>query len=243
MSYSRIQDEFSEDSASDGKREVPIWPSRSSAHFFSYRSLFGATLALWIATSIALGWVIVKKGERHENHAATPLPFPSVPSRVVTFDIDSRFHYTAAGSGTPAWSGLMPNGGGIVSVEQPQKYLLAASYKNRNDSDAEVYSTSMFHQLHCLNSIRVRLGTLEGFMNDTTAGLHQRDVFAPESHVDHCFDYLRQAIMCAGDLSLEHSVVPDQFGFNGWGTSHQCSDWKSMWDIAEDHQYDQSVEQ
>jgi len=105
---------------------------------------------------------------------------------------------------------------------------------------------------------------LEGFINDTSADMHRRNVFVPESHVNHCFDYLRQvrwpsslthpgkpwtadtsfkAIMCAGDLSLEHSVVPDEFGFNGWGTSHKCADWSAMWDIAMDHRYDQSIAQ
>jgi hypothetical protein len=51
--------------------------------------------------------------------------------------------------------------------------------------------------------------------------------------------YLK-AIMCAGDLSLEHSVVPDEFGFNGWGTSHQCADWDAMWEIAVRHRYNQA---
>lgn len=82
-------------------------------------------------------------------------------------------------------------------------------------------------------------------MNKTEASMHheERTVFAPESHVDHCFDYLRQAIMCAGDLSLEHSVVPDEFGFNGWGTAHQCADWDTMWDIAVKRRYEQSTGQ
>jgi hypothetical protein len=95
------------------------------------------------------------------------------------------------------------------------------------------------------NSIRISLGVLEGHISETEGGMHhgKRNVFANESHVDHCFDYLRQAIMCAGDLSLEHSVVPDEFGFNGWGTAHQCADWETMWDIATQRRYDQSTGQ
>jgi hypothetical protein len=43
------------------------------------------------------------------------------------------------------------------------------------------------------DSIRIHLGTLEGFINATdTDSPHRRNVFAPESHVEHCFDYLRQ---------------------------------------------------
>lgn len=47
----------------------------------------------------------------------------------------------------------------------------------------------------------------------------------------------QKAIMCAGDLALESSVVPNEFGFNGWGTSHQCADWRVMWDTATAHRY------
>jgi hypothetical protein len=92
------------------------------------------------------------------------------------------------------------------------------------------------------DAIRIRLGTLEGFINVTEAAAHQqkRMVFGAESHVDHCIDYLRQAIMCAGDLSLEHSLVPDEFGFNGWGTAHQCADWSSMGEIAVAWRYNRS---
>lgn len=43
--------------------------------------------------------------------------------------------------------------------------------------------------------------------------------------------------MCAGDLSLEQSVVANEFGFNGWGASHQCADWRVIWDIALAHKY------
>ncbi|KAL6156052.1 hypothetical protein ACJBU6_05189 [Exserohilum turcicum] len=49
--------------------------------------------------------------------------------------------------------------------------------------------------------------------------------------------------MCAGDLSLEHSVVPDEFGFNGWGTAHACADWGAMWELAVEHRYEQQQQQ
>lgn len=42
--------------------------------------------------------------------------------------------------------------GGIISIASPQRYQLPVSYKDRNVSGAEVYSMSMFHQLHCLVS-------------------------------------------------------------------------------------------
>ena len=48
--------------------------------------------------------------------------------------------------------------GGILSITNPSKYQLPSSYKDRNNSNAEVYSMSMFHQLHCLVSNARGLG-------------------------------------------------------------------------------------
>jgi hypothetical protein len=86
---------------------------------------------------------------------------------VVMFDPDPRFHFTASDTGSSAWIDLMPSksphhtwgntsthsfseDGGIVSIDEPQKYHLPTSYKNRTNPHAEVYSMSMYHQLHCL---------------------------------------------------------------------------------------------
>lgn len=161
------------------------------------------------------------------------------------FNPDSRFHYTTPDTGAAAWSSLMPSkyihnetcqmklkgpdDGGILSIQDPQKYQLPASYKDRNSSHAEVYSMSMFHQLHCLvsrpstithtaltwrkNSIRIRLGSLEGFINATDSeSHHRRNVFAPESHVEHCFDYLRQVSRLAS--YIQYLLMSRFSGYN-----------------------------
>ncbi|KFY35975.1 hypothetical protein V494_05428 [Pseudogymnoascus sp. VKM F-4513 (FW-928)] len=157
----------------------------------------------------------------------------------------------AGSCGTWAWlqytqshgsksSPFLSAGSGMVSIEQPEQYNLPPSYTDhyKNSTKAEVYSMSMYHQLHCLAAIRLHFGSMTGKFNaDANKPITSRRVFRHESHLDHCFDYLRQAIMCAGDLALEASVVPNEFGFNGWGTSHQCADWRVMWDTAIAHRY------
>lgn len=47
--------------------------------------------------------------------------------------------------------------------------------------------------------------------------------------------------MCADDLSVERSVAPDEFGFNGWGAEHKCADWSWMWEQAVAKSYVQEV--
>lgn len=46
-------------------------------------------------------------------------------------------------------------------------------------------------------------------------------------HLQHCFDYLQQAILCAGDVTLEGrapEVMDEPPKINGYGAAHQCKD-------------------
>ncbi|OQO10595.1 hypothetical protein B0A48_03893 [Cryoendolithus antarcticus] len=70
------------------------------------------------------------------------------------------------------------------------------------------YMISMFHQLHCLSYLVQHFQSGYGGVNLTQEVAH---------HAAHCFDYIRQAIICAGDTTLEGKT---ELGA-GWGTSHQ----------------------
>lgn len=66
---------------------------------------------------------------------------------------------------------------------------------------------------------------------------HQKEISHRE-HMGHCFDYLRQAIMCAGDTTLESAMeLPNGELFpmvDGWGITHQCRSWDDAieWTLA-----------
>lgn len=53
-----------------------------------------------------------------------------------------------------------------------------------------------------------------------------------QHHIRHCFDYLRQAIVCAADTNLE---VVDRVTHvtNGWGQEKICRDWDAVVRYAE----------
>ena len=52
-----------------------------------------------------------------------------------------------------------------------------------------------------------------------------------EDHVMHCFDYLRQVIMCFADSTLEWAPEGVE-GTNGWGSVHLCRDYRALMDFA-----------
>ena len=59
-------------------------------------------------------------------------------------------------------------------------------------------------------------------------------------HTNHCFDYIRQAIMCAGDMTLEWAMQGLDGGgqdVDGWGIPHHhCKNWSMIWDyMIENH--------
>jgi len=50
-------------------------------------------------------------------------------------------------------------------------------------------------------------------------------------HSAHCFDYLRQSIMCNADTSLEGKTEAGP----GWGSKHECKDYDAVLAWADDH--------
>jgi hypothetical protein len=59
-------------------------------------------------------------------------------------------------------------------------------------------------------------------------------------HVRHCFDYLRQSLMCHADPTMEafledDGVTPRTKGSSGWGVRHTCNDFGGLVDWIEEH--------
>jgi len=56
-------------------------------------------------------------------------------------------------------------------------------------------------------------------------------------HYAHCFDYLRQAVRCSADMSLE--FVPEVTGMavvDGLEYPHKCKKWDEVWEYSLRHQ-------
>ncbi|OKL61820.1 hypothetical protein UA08_03024 [Talaromyces atroroseus] len=103
-----------------------------------------------------------------------------------------------------AWDSLIPVGRGFVHHPQLAPF---------------VANIAVFHQLHCLHAIRVAYYTIH---NDTSID---------DGHLRHCFDYLRQALMCAADTNLEH-VNRETRITTGWGSDKLCRDYGQVVDWA-----------
>ncbi|KAI0004756.1 hypothetical protein F4779DRAFT_599326 [Xylariaceae sp. FL0662B] len=130
------------------------------------------------------------------------------------------------------WLDLVPKGLGYLEIKNPEDY---DNLPTRLDSYDEqfVVTSSMTHQLHCLYAIAEAYSALT---SDTS-----RVPKETPWHLTHCFDYLRQGIMCCGDVALEgeQTTFPDGFeGSDGWDAKHVCKDYSQVYDYLETNRAD-----
>ena len=143
-------------------------------------------------------------------------------------------------------------GRGFVTVDALGKPMLYDDRRQLDPSSAR--AVSVFHQLHCLvrpfvthlsgpllqhfpanslqNALRVSYYAANAANYKTVSAGNDNDHSA--AHVKHCFDYLRQALMCAADMTLEPLRPPQKgkiLGVHGWGVEHTCRHWDEvrMW--------------
>ncbi|KAF8889851.1 hypothetical protein BD779DRAFT_1438908, partial [Infundibulicybe gibba] len=78
--------------------------------------------------------------------------------------------------------------------------------------------TSLYHQLHCVNALRFAYTIArDGLVTDRKKLRHDL------SHSNHCFQFLRQGILCSGDLTL--IPLDDEIRPNKTYRAHRCRDW------------------
>jgi len=101
------------------------------------------------------------------------------------------------------------------------------------DGSGDVWtSLSVYHHLHCLDSIRHQVSGQSCASKDS---ILDKDGFP--THLDHCMDTLRQWLMCQPDLSLR-SVFWNQDGVSAAANNsitHQCVDWSALENWIDDH--------
>ncbi|KAH8650040.1 hypothetical protein BX600DRAFT_554465 [Xylariales sp. PMI_506] len=156
---------------------------------------------------------------------------PKISQKIVTFQPDSG--YLPANSSEfftketkQKWLDLVPKGLGYLQIEDPEKYhdlpQAVKGYKGY------VVTTSMTHQLHCLYAIAELFSAYNAGMTEKI----------PEDpwHLGHCFDYIRQGIMCSGDIALEgqQTTFPaGVIGTDGWDAKHVCKNYDEVLDYLE----------
>ncbi|KAF2466311.1 uncharacterized protein BDR25DRAFT_237348, partial [Lindgomyces ingoldianus] len=142
--------------------------------------------------------------------------------------IKTNFHYNRAFSYPPdaktdaAWGSIFPRGFGFI-----QHPVLAPNQSG----------IAVFHQLHCLNGLRkqyylsLERGSGTGGEFEAKNGETKDRNRSDPAHVRHCFDLLRQSLMCSADTNIE-PVDSELGGITGWGSERKCRDFGTVFEWA-----------
>ncbi|KAK3291464.1 uncharacterized protein B0H64DRAFT_246203 [Chaetomium fimeti] len=212
---------------------------RNSDRWGRVLSLLLAVLALFFGLLAVAGWVLYWRalpGTRLVGEINGLVPeFPIVPMLFEEDPLSTPDHKTAesANATYEYWVSFMPIGNGFMSVPHDDKHILPPPMV---DQSGEFYSIAVFHQLHCLHSIMKMWNQVNDDLERAKRGqLHDRDgageAHHPDlkRHIDHCFRYLRQSLVCCGDTALEgqnpRAKIPDT---DGTGATHLCKDFEKV---------------
>ncbi|KAI1324528.1 hypothetical protein F5Y16DRAFT_402383 [Xylariaceae sp. FL0255] len=173
-------------------------------------------IVLVITASLLVGYFLGHPGLRDKDTSRFGLPSP--PGHVQTiWQHNLTFTQKPSISSEAAWNSIVPIGRGFVH------HIELAPF---------ISNIAVFHQLHCLHAIIVAYyNALESPSIINSDDVPELDnststQIAP-FHVRHCFDYLRQALMCAADTNLEN-VDPKTHLTNGWDQVKQCRDYDQV---------------
>ncbi|KAN0108455.1 protein of unknown function (DUF3328) domain containing protein [Hyaloscypha variabilis] len=176
---------------------------------------------------VGQNWKGGSRWQRNEDGLLPPQAFvPDIPVKEVVFEFPTQYQDTGP-EGDKLWNDLMPLGSGFVRVPWPRRFDMPQSKAIPEDpEEGEVYSLSITHQLHCLGVLRDVIRKYE---------VKDKSRFAGDGHEYHCLDYIRQAVQCAGDTTLDYAgiVIGDdgsqrRLGFSGEGSTHMCRDWDAI---------------
>ncbi|KAJ7641908.1 hypothetical protein FB45DRAFT_901322 [Roridomyces roridus] len=149
---------------------------------------------------------------------------------------DARFHIPPSPSLDAAWDNLYNFG--VTQIPKSKARLLPnKTAAIPGDESNYIIELDVFHNLHCLNMVR--------------KALHPEHYAGPEimplSHLDHCVDWMRQSLMCAGDTSAvvwQWDPVQNITTFQG-SVAHTCRNFDKLREWAKENEiqrrFDNSV--
>ncbi|TVY82111.1 Oxidase ustYa [Lachnellula suecica] len=199
--------------ASFAERRIHPPPSWMKAY---WRSM------LEVAMAIVILVLAIRPLTTSTKPATRRTPVPDFPRKNYTFLENPRYlHEDMFASKQETlktlhnWIELSADGRGYVKIDDWETFDLGEPYTshyNHNMTDVPVFMVSVFHQLHCLSYLAQN-------------GFDQTELEQEVAHHSaHCFDYLRQSIMCAADTSLEGKTEAGP----GWGSKHECKDYDAV---------------
>ncbi|KAK5991850.1 Oxidase ustYa [Cladobotryum mycophilum] len=237
---------------------APMHLSKSTKTMSRYR-LFPILAAIMAIANVILGALLVVQFQssrdkstpphtphpHHHHKKPPPVPIGGLPHvesapdwlppeqwRTEVFRLHEIYGEEPVGTAKEAWLSLIPKGKGFIVVKNDTE--LPHMPGLRHPEQEQHACVAIFHQLHCLYI------TYAAYWNARAGNFDD----IPPEHLIHCWDYLRQSIMCAGDTSLEWVSAMDDppNETSGWGFQHTCKNFDAIFDWTESNRYTETVD-
>ncbi|KAF9809789.1 hypothetical protein IEO21_07264 [Rhodonia placenta] len=173
--------------------------------------LFALSLAIKLVVTVYLKSLALDDAHKYTYLGADHPPrWPiTVPRVLMASDASTHFQLTTA-AGIAEWAALVP-GNGLVHLGPHRA----------------PYTVAMLHELRCLDIVRDAMvhGLRNGNMTDAQVGLGR-----------HCLNYLRQMVLCRGDLQLEPFLAPSHYKPIDLYGMYVCRDWGAVYREVEQNQ-------
>ncbi|TVY87276.1 Oxidase [Lachnellula willkommii] len=115
------------------------------------------------------------------------------------------------------WDMLMPLGSGTVEIPDYEQHpMLGKPIIDDPIHSGAIFEASWTHALHCLYY------TVDSYHQLVVNGTFGFDGIRNDFHAAHCFEYLRNQILCMADMTLEGSE--SLLDATGEGQAHMCRD-------------------
>ncbi|KAL0931139.1 uncharacterized protein CTRU02_213874 [Colletotrichum truncatum] len=217
-----------------------ITNDRSSINSDLYRGCVLSAKCMFFITYVLLAYsVFTAKGSGLcvlGNEAIfddPPVVYESVRFQRAGFH-DHRHYTNTQYEGPPnhqneaAWDRLLS--AGVVAIsEQESSRITNGTASAVGNPKKHIVELEMFHQFHCLKWLRDQFWHL----NAVVTASHEFDDFPQRvNHTDHCIDYLRQVIMCHGDITpITFEWIPEIDGYIAHhSTEHMCRNFDTIFD-------------
>ncbi|MCJ1355236.1 MAG: hypothetical protein MMC33_005227 [Icmadophila ericetorum] len=232
MGHESYREEFNSETKEESEGLITFKPDTNEKLIVSKR-VAALILSLLLLMSIFFGALLhyVYLNQTHSRSWPNKLREIGLQETNRIFEFHEIFTLEPSTESNQAWNNLAPNGKGFVNLDPRQSTEDLPGMDGTLSLQRACIST--FHQLHCLNTLRIGYyNALRGpTYNDTSVTHHYSEL-----HIAHCWDYLRQAIMCFSDPALEWLDNGAGKGkTKGWGMQHTCRNYDALVDFAEKH--------
>ncbi|KAK0763367.1 hypothetical protein N5P37_002744 [Trichoderma harzianum] len=223
----------SEDQCPDNEAGEPLLPETANVVFqrnqTSWHCLLGVFgVGILIVANLIEALIILRIVNNTSTQPSAKY-HPDFPMQALTIERNRTWEELSNPSSESLWNAGLPGITGWVQIEHARDYNLPRGIPSLGKY--EVYITTWGHQHHCLKILRREFSSVvrgESLLINSMANgtkTPQSEASGKLHHLMHCFDYLRQTIACASDLTLEGINKESNdtfFDIDGYGVEHMC---------------------